>query len=129
MHISGLFLWYRSTSRRTFEVIHRNLTPWGKFITASIILAFTYGLGSVLKMWGDEVPYVDAFTTVASIHAAILMIRRYAEQWDLFIIINIMSVYMWVDRYIETGDNLGTLVMWIIWTINSIYGYFKWNKS
>ena len=128
MHICGLFLWYRNTSRRTMEVIHRNLDGWGKFLIVFITACATYLLGNVLSLLGDELPYVDAFTTVASVHGAYLMVTRRAEQWSLFIIINIVSIYMWLMRYMDTGANLGTLVMWIIWTINSVYGWFKWNK-
>ena len=72
-----------------------------------------------------RLPYIDAFTTVASIHGAYLMVTRRAEQWSLFIIINLVSIYMWLMRYMDTGANLGTLVMWIIWTINSVYGWFN----
>ena len=128
MHIAGIFLWYRNTSRRTMEVIHRNLDGWGKFLIAFIIGCATYLLGNVLALLGDKLPYIDAFTTVASIHGAYLMVTRRAEQWTIFIIINIVSIYMWLMRYMDTGDNLGTLVMWVIWTINSVYGWFKWNK-
>ena len=129
IHICGLVLWYRNTSRRTMEVIHRNLDGWGKFLIAFIIGCATYLLGNVLSLLGDKLPYIDAFTTVASIHGAYLMVTRRAEQWTLFIIINIVSIYMWLMRYMGTGANLGTLVMWIIWTINSVYGWFKWNRT
>lgn len=129
IHLCGLFMWYRNTSRRTFEVIHRNLDGWGKFIVAFIIGVSTYLLGNVLGACGDELPYIDAFTTVASIHGAWLMINRYAEQWSLFIIINLVSILMWLYRWADDGESIGMVVMWIIWTINSIYGYYKWNKE
>lgn len=129
MHICGLFLWYRTTSRRTFEVIHRNLDGWGKFTVVFLMTVLTFLLGDVLRLWGDELPYIDAFTTVASVHAAWLMVNRYAEQWSLFIIINVVSILMWLYRYADDGGSIGMVVMWIIWTINSIYGWFKWNKS
>jgi nicotinamide mononucleotide transporter len=129
MHICGLFLWYRTTSRRTFEVIHRNLDGWGKFTVVFLIAVFTFLLGDVLRLWGDELPYIDAFTTVASVHAAWLMVNRYAEQWSLFIIINVVSIFMWLYRWADDGGSVGMVVMWIIWTINSIYGCIKWNKT
>ena len=128
MHICGLFLWYNNTSRRTFEVIHRNLKPWGKFVVSFVILFSTYLLGLLLQRWGDELPYIDAFTTVASVHAAWLMVNRYAEQWSLFIIINVVSILMWIYRWADDGDSIGMIVMWILWTINSVYGWFKWNR-
>ena len=129
MHICGLFLWFRTTSRRTFEVIHRNLDGWGKFTVVFLIAVSTVILGDILKLWGDELPYIDAFTTVASVHGAWLMVNRYAEQWSLFIIINVVSILMWLYRYADDGQSMGMVIMWIIWTINSIYGWIKWNKS
>lgn len=53
MHICGLFLWYRNTSRRTMEVIHRNLDGWGKFLIVFITACATYLLGNVLSLLGD----------------------------------------------------------------------------
>ena len=129
LHICGLYLWFKNTSMRTFEVIHRNLSAWGKFQMVFITFVGTIFLGKILQSMGDEVPFIDAFTTIASIHGAYLMVTRRAEQWILFIIINFVSMYMWLLRYMDNGDNIGTLIMWFIWTINSIYGYFKWNKT
>lgn len=129
MHLCGMYLWYKNTSKRTFEVIHRNLDKWGKFLAVFICAIGTLVLGHVLEICGDEVPYADAFTTIASIHGAYLMITRRAEQWILFFIINVVSIYMWSMRYLDNGANLGTLLMWLIWTINSVYGYYKWNKE
>lgn len=86
-------------------------------------------LGGILEICGDELPYIDAFTTVASVHAAWLMVNRYAEQWSLFIIINVVSILMWIYRWADDGESVGMVVMWIIWTINSIYGCIKWNRT
>lgn len=61
------------------EVIHRNLDNWGKFLVVFITACATYLLGNVLSLLGDKVPWADAFTTVASIHAAYLMVTRRAE--------------------------------------------------
>lgn len=128
-HIYGMIVWYKYTSRRTFEVIHRNLDGWGKFTVVFLIGTLTCIFGTCLKACGDELPYIDAFTTVASIHGAWLMVNRYAEQWSLFIIINAVSILMWLYRWADDGESVGMVVMWIIWTINSIYGWFKWNKE
>ena len=129
VHITATFLWYKNTSKRTYEVIHQNLNSWNKFLQWIIILGVTAFVAQILHGLGGKYPFADAFTTVASTWGAYLMARRCAEMWQMFIFINIASVYMWYQNYIDCGGHLATLIMWIIWTINSVYGYIKWNKT
>jgi len=52
------------------------------------------------------------------------MAFRYREQWMLWIIVNIVSVIMWVN----IGDPM-MILMWSAYLINAIYGFVKWSKK
>lgn len=128
MMIIGFFVWKNNWSYRTNEVIRANLDWWGKFIISLGVILITCAFGDILAKAGDAHPYCDAFTTVASVYALYLMVKRCTEQWYLWVIINAVSIYMWCMRYTSTGDNIAILGMWIIYFINSIYGWFKWAR-
>ena len=72
---------------------------------------------------------LDSATTILSIVAQFMMLARYAEQWLMWIIINILSIIMWAQSIIsQDGNDYPTLVMWIAFLCNSIYGYINWRK-
>ena len=64
-----------------------------------------------------------------SVVAQILCVKRYMEQWILWIIIDIVSVYMWSVAFINGGENIATLIMWGVYLLNAIFMFFKWFKE
>ena len=78
-------------------------------------------------------PMFDSFTEVLQIVAQILLIKRYAEQWPLWFAVNVVSIIMWVSviwvDHTSIPWALPTLIMWIAFFINSIYGHVIWYKE
>lgn len=129
LHACALFSWYSWTCPRTREVIHQNLNTWGKFEAMLIMAIGSYFLGGWLDVAGGTQPYLDAITTVGTLYGAILMLKRCAEMWWVFFIVNVVSVAMWLGVFLESGNGICFLIMWLVWTINSIYGWINWNKT
>jgi nicotinamide mononucleotide transporter len=80
-------------------------------------------INSLFNMVTNPLPFVDAFTTFGSLFAMYLMVKRYKEQWILWIIINALSIIMWL----KIGDMV-MVVMWSAYLVNSVYGLYKWSK-
>lgn len=84
-----------------------------------------------------HIPYLgaifDASTEVLQIIAQILMTLAFAEQWILWILTNVITIIMWVTVIIADKTSvpwaLPTLVMWIAYLVNSVYGYVNWLKG
>jgi nicotinamide mononucleotide transporter len=78
-------------------------------------------------------PVFDASTEVLQFIAQILMTLAFAEQWILWIIVNILSIAMWVSVIIAEPSSLPwampTLIMWVAYLINSFYGYIMWLRG
>jgi nicotinamide mononucleotide transporter len=51
------------------------------------------------------------------------------EQWILWIIIDIASVYMWAIAFINGGENIATLIMWSIYLLNAVFMFVKWYRE
>ena len=66
---------------------------------------------------------------VMSVVAQILLTLRYAEQWVLWILVNLLSIVLWVVTLSQSGGSDYTMpVMWTAFLINSIYGWINWLK-
>ena len=78
----------------------------------------------ILRNTNDPLPFLDAISTIPAFIAQVLMVLGYREQWLHWIIIDIASVIM----FLMIG-NWMMVVMFIFWTLNCVYGWYKWTKS
>jgi len=89
-------------------------------ITATTILVFISGY--LLSEHSSAAwPYVDSFTTWASVITTYLVTRKYLQNWLYWIVIDMVSIPLYIDR----GLNL-TAVLFVVYTIVAIIGYFSW---
>ncbi|MBR2452501.1 MAG: nicotinamide mononucleotide transporter [Clostridia bacterium] len=129
MMFVGFFLWKRNMSEETNEVKKQCMTVCGRSILAGLIFLATAIFGKVLENMGDALPYVDSFTTVSSIIAMVVAVRRYSEQWWIWLFVNLFSIYMWWQNFSSGQDNFATFVMWIVYLINGIFILIKWERE
>lgn len=129
MNVVGWLTWRRKMDNKT--VIMRKMT-WKMFgLTVLLCLAGTVLYGYWLStLNGQNTAYIDAFTNCASITATVLMTVRFREQWLFYFGINAFSIVMWTYRLANGSDNAATMVvMWSAYLVNSIYGFYIWNKG
>ena len=83
----------------------------------------TWLFGRVLVAMGAAQPYTDAATNVMALFAQILMVKRYREQWVLWLLIDVFCIKMW-----WVAGNWSMVAMYVAWTANCIYGWMNWTK-
>lgn len=83
----------------------------------------TWLFGRVLVAMGAAQPYTDAATNVMALFAQILMVKRYREQWALWLLIDVFCIKMW-----WVAGNWSMVAMYVAWTANCIYGWINWTK-
>lgn len=129
MQFIGIYMWSKAKSKTEGEIESKKLTypqRW-KLGVISLISIALYSL--VLKTIGGNIPVIDATSTVLSVIAMILMVKQYLEQWYLWIIVNTVSIIMWaISLSYGVGDQ-ATLIMWVIYLLNSLYGLYNWRKA
>lgn len=96
----------------------------GTYLTSLLLPIIT----SVFNMPINQLPLMDAFTTYAGITGGILMAKRYFEQWVLWIFVDIGGVIMWITMIGTDAQAFPMMIMMIAYTINAIYGLYKWKK-
>ncbi|NUH82411.1 nicotinamide mononucleotide transporter [Bacillus firmus] len=128
----GIYLWRKHKTNRDVngeDVKVRSLTKKGWLYTVVSIVVLTIGYGFFLKYLEGNFVWTDSATNVLSITAQILMLKRFAEQWLLWISVNVLSIILWAGALITQGGNdFSMLVMWTAFLVNSIYGYINWRK-
>ena len=124
MQLIGLVMWsknqvnvYEKNDVKTERIKAKEIIFWSTVSIVGILIN-----GMILKKIGNALPYADAFTNVLSIIAMILMLKRYIEQWAVWILIDIVSIYMWF--FIKSNYNI--TIMWIAYLINAVYGLVNW---
>ena len=124
----GIYAWYKiyrvKKDNNSAEVKAKKLTLLGWVITMGALVIGVTILTYVLHKTSDPQPFLDAISTIPAFIAQILMVLGYREQWLHWLIIDVASVIM----FIAIG-NWMMVAMFIFWTLNCIYGWYKWTKS
>lgn len=126
MNVIGWVMWNKHISAETKEVEKKRLKGRGAI---SVFIGSTVGIllyGWILKRMGGSLPFADSTTTVLSVGAQILCVKRYMEQWVLWIVIDIVSVYMWAMAFVNGTESIATLIMWSIYLLNAVFMFAKW---
>lgn len=129
MQFVGFYIWSKNMNNTTHEVVKKHMKHIGRICALVAIIIGTIGYGIFLKHLKDAMPFVDSFTTVASIVAMIISVKMYAEQWWIWIVIDILTVYMWTCNFANGNDNMATLLMWVVYLLNAIFMCIKWERE
>lgn len=129
MQFYGFYVWSKNMNAETCEVKKKHMKNSGRLLLLLSIIAGTVVYGFVLKFMGDAMSFVDAFTTVSSVIAMIVSIKMFTEQWWIWIGVNVFSVYMWYCDISSGSYNWATLLMWMVYLINSVVMCVKWEKE
>jgi nicotinamide mononucleotide transporter len=129
MNVVGWIMWSKHINKDTKEVKKRRMKGKGLIfvLMGSAVGVYVYGL--VLEQMGGTLPLVDSMSTVLSVVAQILCVKRFMEQWILWIIIDVVTVIMWIYAFINGGESIATLLMWIVFLLNAVFMFVKWYRE
>lgn len=76
------------------------------------------------SLFAAEYLYLDAFITVFSVFATVLVARKVLENWLYWIVIDAVAVYLYLAKgLVLTG------FLFVIYSLFAIYGYWQWSKD
>jgi nicotinamide mononucleotide transporter len=128
MMFVGIFFW-RKRMNDDQCVIKNKLDLRSRVIWAAACAAAILIFAAALHFSGGSQPLIDASTTVLSVAAMILTVKRCMEQWLLWILVNGISVGMWLKVYLTGGNSIATLLWWLIMLITGVIFYIKWYQD
>lgn len=123
----GMYFWAKHYNKKRDIVKCKKMSIWGMliFLVIAAICIWLYKL--FLTHLGGNAVWLDSVSMIFSLMANALMVLRYREQWILWIIVDIVTVIMWIIA----GDWIMT-TMWAVYLLNACYGLLVWtnmNKS
>lgn len=123
MAVVGWIFWGKDDTDEALKVTMRPLRF--HLLTIVGILIAAACTGCLLSNFTDAArPYVDSTTTVAAIVSTWMVTRKILENWLYWIVINCMSVWLFMDRGLDLTSGLFAL-----YVLLSIAGYFSWRRS
>lgn len=129
MNFVGWFLWKRHMNDESGEVIKSSLPIKKSLVLYGCTAAAIFLYGLVLKAMNGTLPFIDSMSTVVSVIAQILSVKRLTEQWVLWIVVDVVTVIMWAVKFANGGESIATLLMWSIYLLNAIFMYIKWKRE
>lgn len=122
--VIGVFIWKKNINKDT-EAIKAKKFDLLKFILTLIsLLVLSVIIYFVDIQIGGTAPLLDTLSLSIAIVANILCSFCYKEQWLLWFVLDVVQTIL----YFVIGQPM-MAVMYIAWTINTIYGWVTWNKS
>jgi len=119
----GLYFWTRHYNRQSQTVRAKKMSAPVIAVSLVVIAACIWGYRSILVWLGGNATWLDAASTAFALVANALMVLRYREQWILWIVVDIITVVMWI----LAGDPIQT-TMWAVFLVNAVYGLYVWTK-
>ncbi|NOR20821.1 MAG: nicotinamide riboside transporter PnuC [Xanthomonadales bacterium] len=127
----AVFGWYQWTRGGTNGDRHSNVlsvqTMSGK--QHALVISLTTFLSLVSGFLLSEHstaawPYIDSFTTWASVIATYLVARKYLQNWLYWIVIDAVSVPLYIERGLYM-----TALLFVAYIVMAYVGYISWRKT
>jgi nicotinamide mononucleotide transporter len=127
--IYGFFSWKKNLKVSTMEIVKTELSIKEKLIL--FILSVIGCLISIFVLYKlhDNSPVMDGITTFLSIIGMYLTVKRCLEQWFVWMIVNGLSLVMWIYRIMSGVRAYSTLVMWAVYFVLAVYFFVIWRKE
>lgn len=128
MMFVGFFCWNKRKNEK--QVVRKtSLSLKGRCIASAASLAGIALYAFILHALNGRAPALDSTTTVLSVTAMVLTVKRCIEQWVIWTIVNILSIVMWLQVYLENGNSAASLLMWCIALANGIIFFITWRRE
>ena len=128
-YIIGIINWSKNMSKKTGSVIKSCLSKKERIIYFLCMFVLALVFGFILNIFKGKTPFIDSITTIFSIFGQILTIKRCYEQWYIWIVVNILTLIMWVLAYFNGSNCFATIFMWFIYVILAFYFLHQWKNE
>ncbi len=121
--VQGWHHWlYGGEHRTALKITRASLRLW--LVLSSLVIVATAALVLALRAAKGAAPVLDAFTTVLSLAAQYLLNRKVLENWWLWIVADVLYIYLYVTR----GLHL-TAVLYGVFLCLCVAGFLRWRRT
>lgn len=114
---------WKGASDTPLEVVSWSAMTHVKWIVIVFSLALGISLAAATQL-DPEYLYLDAFITVFSLFATVLVAHKVLENWLYWIVIDVFAAYLYFSKELAL-----TGCLFMLYTVFAVYGYFSWRKQ
>ncbi|MBL6691539.1 MAG: nicotinamide mononucleotide transporter [Pseudomonadales bacterium] len=90
-------------------------------IAISFVLLATLASGTLLAHTDQRLGYVDSFTTWGAVITTYMVARKVLENWVYWLVIDSVSIYLYLDRELYF-----TAILFIVYIVIIFFGFRAW---
>ncbi|MBU6343628.1 MAG: nicotinamide riboside transporter PnuC [Bacteroidetes bacterium] len=125
LQIQGWYAWSKGERATDSGIKVRVLKRWQWAIGLAGFLVMGATLGWAMQQYTNAaLPWLDAFTTAASVLAQLWMNFKYLENWYLWIAVDVVYLYQYSARGLYFTTGLYFIFCWM-----AIYGLHAWRAQ
>jgi nicotinamide mononucleotide transporter len=125
MAVFGWYQW-RKTGSESGEGLTVSTWSVRQHLLALAVIASATLISGVLLQQGTDarLPFLDSFTTWASVVTTFMVARKVLENWIYWLIIDSVSIFLYLDRELYF-----TALLFVMYIVIIFFGWFSWLKS
>lgn len=119
---TGFSITGKKTDKKELPISHIPAKAIAKALLAYLVAQISIAW-LLINHTDSTVPLADSFTTALSIVGMWMLARKYVEQWWVWCIVDVASSVLYVYKELYF-----TAILYLLYAIIAIFGYFKWQK-
>ena len=123
MAVYGWYQWTRGGQGHE-GVLIRTWTSTTHLMVISAVIFASAVSGYLLSFTEAKLPYLDSFTTWASIVTTYMVAAKVLENWLYWLVIDSAAIYLYLDRELYF-----TAMLFMAYVVIVIFGWFAWRRD
>ncbi|MBS0516978.1 MAG: nicotinamide mononucleotide transporter [Proteobacteria bacterium] len=123
LNLLGWWRWWRGDGEHHALPVSR-LSPRGWLVAGAAMVVVVPSLQQALIMISGAAPFLDAVITTLSVIAQVLLNRKTLENWWLWIVVDLISVPLYVSKGLYL-----TALLYVVFLLMCIGALFSWRRS
>ena len=121
--IYGLVVWRRAPKKKDEGVIKHTPRSWYASLVAVYVVLHIAIYIFLSECTDSRVPVFDSMSTALSIVAMWMLSRKLVEQWLVWLVVDMISVGLYIYKGIPI-----TAALYTLYCILAIVGYLRWRR-
>ena len=123
MAVVGWYEWqFGGRDHHGVHIRRMTLVQHGLILLSMVVV--TLAAGWYMQHYTREAwPYLDSFTTWASILTTFLVVWKVLENWLYWLVIDSISIYLYVDRGLYL-----TALLFVAYVVIVVFGFLHWRR-